>query len=129
MKCKNCGQELAEGQVFCPACGENADLSDEKEQSKPVSSAGFIQSVKSDIGNSESINMVKTKVNSMDKTKIKKYGIIAGVVLVLIVAISMIANFHTCDRCGKHFFGKQFVISGEYNNYKCCRSCYWEYYE
>ena len=129
MNCKNCGNELSQGQAFCPVCGEKVMIDEDLQRQNASATGSFAQSLKNDIGNSESINMVKTKVNSMDKTKIKKYGIIAGVVLALIVAISMIANFHTCDRCGKHFFGKQFVISGEYNNYKCCRSCYWEYYE
>lgn len=128
MKCKNCGQKLAEGQVFCPECGENADLSDEKEQSKPVSTAGFIQSVKSDIGNSESINMVKTKVKSMDKGKVKKYGIIAAVVIILLVAVSVLTNIHTCGSCGKTYVGKEYRIQGFFNDYKCCKDCYREYY-
>ena len=129
MNCKNCGNELSQGQVFCPACGEKVTIDEDSQRQNTSAAGSFAQSLKNDIGNSESINMVKAKVNSMDKTKVKKYGIIAIVAVALIVIISVFANFHTCDRCGKHFFGKQFVVSGEYNNYKCCRSCYWEYYE
>lgn len=120
MNCKSCGQELTSEQAFCPMCGERV--------ASENSSGDFVQSIRNDIGNSEAINMVKTKVNNMGKAKRKKIGIITAVLIVLIVAISIFANIHTCDRCGEHFFGKEYRIIGVFEDYNACRDCYREYY-
>lgn len=72
--------------------------------------------------------MLKATMNGIDKRKKKKIGIAAIVVVALIVVISVVANFHTCESCGKHFLGKEYRIVGIFNDYNVCRDCYWEYY-
>lgn len=127
MKCKNCGNELVMGQPFCPTCGERVNLEENDGAQRVSTGESFSQSLKNDIGNSESINMIKTSVNGMNKGQKKKIGIIAAVVIVLVVAISIFTHINTCDNCDKTYVGKKHyvIIWGEGGN--LCNDCFRRY--
>lgn len=125
MNCKNCGQELELNQAFCPTCGER--VTTDNEPKAPAASGSFAQSIKNDIGKSESINMVKTKVGGINNGQKKKIAIIVAVAVVLIVAISIFTHINTCDNCDKTYVGKKHyvVIWGKGAN--LCNDCFRRY--
>lgn len=125
MNCKNCGQELEINQAFCPTCGKR--VTTDNESKATTSSANLAQSIKNDIGNSESINMVKNKVSDINNGKKKKIGIIVAVAVVLIVAMSILTHINTCDNCDKTYVGKKHyvIIWGEGGN--LCNDCFRRY--
>ena len=125
MNCKNCGQELEINQAFFPTCGKR--VTTDNESKATTSSANLAQSIKNDIGNSESINMVKNKVSDINNGKKKKIGIIVAVAVVLIVAMSILTHINTCDNCDKTYVGKKHyvIIWGEGGN--LCNDCFRRY--
>lgn len=128
MKCKNCGYEVDKSHDFCASCGTRVKTVAEQETGEAVSAVNFIQSIKSDIGNSQTISAVKAKVTGADKASVKKYGIIVVAVIILIGAVSVLTNIHSCESCGKTYVGKKYRIQGIFNDYKCCEDCYRDYY-
>ncbi len=129
MNCKNCGYEVAEGELFCSACGTRVSFSSKQEASGANFSGGFVQSIKKGIGSTEVINKVKSKVNSVDKAKRKKICIVSVTAIILIIAVSLFINVHTCERCGRIYMGKGYNFHGEFNDYQICRDCFMDYCE
>ena len=157
MFCSNCGKQLPEGSAFCSGCGaqiKNQAVASEQENSpqknavnldgiknnltngvQKVKDNEFVKSVKEDIGNSASINIINDKVNeTADKvktvnnaknSKFKKIGIIA---IATIVIITVVSKIHTCEECDEVYFGKEYTISfwGETEN--VCEDCYNDWY-
>lgn len=157
MFCSNCGKQLPEGAAFCDGCGaqiikQTVTSQQENSPQQPavnlegiksnlangvqkVKDNEFVKSVKEDIGNSASINIIKDKVNetadkvktvdNSKKNKFKKIGIIA---IIAIATITIVSNIHTCEECEEVYFGKEYTISfwGETEN--VCEDCYNDWY-
>lgn len=153
MFCSNCGKELPDGAMFCSSCGKamnttQAQPNAQTDNSPSVQSKAtfnntvkkvidndFVKSVKNDIGNSQSINMIKDKAttvvenaktnNTKGKFNTKIIAIIAAVVVAVIV---IVANLHTCEECEELYFGEKNIINfwGEYA--EVCDDCYRDYY-
>lgn len=143
--CPNCNMVLNGDFAFCPSCGAKISENTQNEQNNILNSIGevvndvknndFIKSVKQDLDNSESINMVKDRVkytsdkiknaDEVKKNKIKKIVIIAAVIVVLLI---IAGNIHQCEECDKLYFGKKNTISfwGESEN--VCKDCYNDFY-
>ena len=157
MFCSNCGKEIQEGDVFCNNCGVNiASLSatcenpstdedmknQEIDQSKDnladilnkVKENEFVKSVKSDVGNSQSLNVIKEKVAStVEKAKsnqvtrkINKKIVLALVAVIAILVV--VLNLHKCEECEEIYFGEKNIINfwGEYA--EVCDDCYEGFY-
>lgn len=140
--CSNCNTIIEEGNVsFCPNCGTNLCIqkanvqASVKEVVNKVKENEFVKSVKQDVGNSQSINLIKDKVKSTaykvkttDTNKRKKIKVIAIVAAVVIVVLIIITHIHQCNECDKVYFGNKHTISywGETEN--LCKECYDDFY-
>lgn len=59
----------------------------------------------------------------------KKKGIIIGAVAaIIIMAVSIIANIHTCEECDKIFIGKEYKITWFDQSETVCKDCYNDFY-
>lgn len=58
--------------------------------------------------------------------KNKKTGIIIGIVaVVVIVAVSIVSNLHTCAECGKTYIGKEYKLVSVWGDSETvCKDCY-----
>lgn len=156
MFCSNCGKEVSNGSAFCSNCGtsigvftgnnvsgesvpnENQDSSVQnvcfEDQINKVKDNEFVKAVKSDVGNSQSLNIIKEKVdttvekakNSNISNKINKKFVILGVVVIAIFVV--VLNLHKCEECEKIFFGKKNVISFWDESSEVCNDCYEDFY-
>ena len=104
MKCKNCGGELKDGEVYCPHCGEN--LKDVKINTAVSQSATFF---KKEIGRKEK----RIYIDNSDD------GIVAGERLMLIATILLFVFLAFFIIVGltiiftvQIFYGLGFLISG-----------------
>lgn len=109
---------------------------------KNFDESNFVKSVKNDLNNSQSIDMVKNKAKSAaekvkivaddiqngDAAKKKKIKIIAIAAVVVIVVLIIVTHIHTCEECEKVYFGNKHTISfwGESEN--VCKECYNDFY-
>lgn len=157
MFCSNCGKEIQQGAIFCSNCGANVGgvstvpnapiTNPSVENQKPdvpkvnladtlnkVKDNEFVKSVKQDVGNSQSINMIKNKVGtSVEKAKkggfAKKINKKLVIAIVAVVAVLVVVfNLHTCEECEEIYFGEKNVINfwGEYS--EVCDECYRDFY-
>lgn len=157
MFCSNCGQEIQEGSVFCSNCGANAgnlpsdpvnpDIIVTAENQTPdtpkvnlsetlnrVKDNEFVKSVKNDLGNSQSLNMIKDKVdstvekakNSQVTSKINKKVVIAVVAVIAILVVAL--NLHKCEECEEIYFGEKNVVSFWGESAEVCKDCYEDFY-
>lgn len=135
--CPFCGTSIKEADaVFCPNCGNKLiDVDNEKinDNINKMSGNEFVKSLKEDVKNSQSINMIKEKVGSSAEkaklsnvTPLKKYIIIF--VAFVIVIIGIFFNIHTCEECDKTFFGKKYTINYWGETETVCRDCYEYFY-
>lgn len=102
----------------------------------------FVKSVKNDLDNSQSINMIKNKaktavgkakdaadnMQNADAAKKKKMRIIVIIAVVLIVVLIIITHIHTCEECDKVYFGNKHTISFWDETEKVCKECYDDFY-
>lgn len=59
----------------------------------------------------------------------KKKGITIGAVIaIVIIMLSIIANIHTCEECGKTFIGKEYKITWFDQSKTVCKKCYYDFY-
>lgn len=59
----------------------------------------------------------------------KKKGIIIGAVAaIIIIAVSIIANIHTCEECDKTFIGKEYKITWFDQSETVCKECHDDFY-
>lgn len=135
--CPFCGTNIKDADAyFCPNCG-NKLIDDENEKFNDTINItpekAFLKSLKEDVKNSQSINMIKEKVGSSTKksklsnvTPFKNYIIVF--VAIVIVAIGIFSNIHTCEECDKTFFGKKYLISFWGETETVCKDCYEYYY-
>lgn len=145
--CSSCNAIVESNMLFCPNCGSKirekkdnisskVDIKNSvKDVVEKVKDNEFIQSVKQDVGNSQSINMIKNKVKETSNTvkasnftKNKKFKIAGIIVTVLVVLLIVVTNIHQCEECDKVYFGKKHTISfwGESEN--VCKDCYDDFY-
>lgn len=143
--CSNCGYTFDGPGNFCPQCGariEEISYSQESEtpnnvedEEKKIKDNEFVQALKQDVGNSQSINMIKNKfestsekIKSADDRKKKKFLIIGIIAAAIIVLLVIVTNIHQCEECEKIYFGKRHTISffGESEN--VCKDCYNDFY-
>lgn len=119
MFCSKCGTELEEDSKFCNKCGEKINKS--------------IQIDISDIGNTVTQSIKNFDIDET-KEKVKKVYhkspkliICIGIVIGILLILWMSSNAHTCDTCGKTFFGTQYYDSW-YIDKTMCEDCAREYY-
>ncbi|MGN0526706.1 MAG: zinc-ribbon domain-containing protein [Acutalibacteraceae bacterium] len=157
MFCSNCGKEVSDGAVFCSNCGANigvlpvedavpgANVPNENQNSSvpnvgfedkinKVKDNEFVKAVKNDVGNSQSLNMIKGKVdttvekakNSNITKKFNKKFVIIGIVVIAILVV--VLNLHKCEECDEIYFGKKNVISFWGESSEVCDDCYEDFY-
>ncbi|MCH5316491.1 MAG: zinc ribbon domain-containing protein [Eubacterium sp.] len=155
--CPNCNAVIEDKNAsFCHICGAkiNGDTVKQeatvqsfvKNAADKVRENEFVKSVKQDIENSQSLNILKDKakegfnsavdmakgasqnVKSMDPAKKKKTGVIAAVIAALIVVLLVVTNIHNCEECGKTYIGKNYTISFWGETEKVCKECYNDFY-
>jgi uncharacterized Zn finger protein (UPF0148 family) len=144
--CPKCNSILNEDNIlFCPNCGtsiknntvdKKANIQNGiKDAVNKVKDNEFVKSVKQDLGNSQSINMIKgkaketaNKVKSADINKKKKITTISIIIAVVIVILFIVTHIHQCEECDKVYFGNKHTISfwGETEN--VCKDCYNDFY-
>lgn len=78
--CENCGAEMDDNQVVCPSCGNGAEAKVEE----TVASA-----------TETTTTTTSTTSSSANKDNLKKYGIIGGIALAVIVILSIIISIVT----------------------------------
>lgn len=152
--CPNCGAVIEdENALFCYSCGaiikndfakqEASVQSIIKNTADKVKENEFVKSVKQDLENSQSLNVIKNKaqegfnsavdvakgatqkVKSMNAAKKTMAVIIAGAVAVVMVVLIVVTNIHTCDECDKTYFGKEYrLVSVWGNSESVCKDCY-----
>lgn len=156
-RCPNCNAIMEdENALFCYLCGAKIqnDIPKQVESfqnvvknvTDKVKENDFVKSVKQDFENSQSLNIIKDKakegfnsavdiakgasenVRAMDPAKKKTTGIIAAVIAAVFVIVVFATNIHTCEECGKTFFGKQYSISFFGLTEKTCKDCYEDFY-
>ncbi len=140
-KCPKCDEPISDPNAkFCEFCG--ADLSAPKQSNAPISDFvkkvgenDFVKSVKNDFKNSESLNLLKDKVNSaaggvkvMSYDQKRKIGIIAAVIGLILIALVVAANFHVCEECDEVYFGKKYTINFLGESEEVCKDCYDDFY-
>lgn len=148
--CPKCNTIVEHDMFFCPNCGNRLDESEHygndssnisnshstvKEVVNRVKQNEFIQSVKQDVGNSQSINMIKEKVKSKSNSinladkRNKSKIIILGIIALVVVALLIIGtNIHRCEECDKLYFGKKHTISFWGESEDVCKECYDDFY-
>ncbi len=58
----------------------------------------------------------------------KKGIIIGALVIVVVAAIAVAANIHTCEECDKTFIGKKYEITWFDQSETVCKDCYNDFY-
>lgn len=112
--------------------GSNAGTGNGQSFVNKVRDNEFVQSVKKDIGSSQSIGMIKEKAQNFQKSEkgkklnFKKILPIAAIALILIIVVS---NIHKCDECEEVFFGKKYHVSFFGESEDVCKECYEDYYD
>ncbi len=130
--CNNCKTIINDTDAtFCPNCGAKvakSSIQDSlKKATQKVNDNEFVQSVKQDVGSSQTLNMIKNKTkslfnkaNSMNKSK----KIIAAVVAVLLVVLIVATNIHRCEDCEELYFGKKYTVNFLGEEEDLCKDCY-----
>ena len=155
--CPNCNAVIEGGSAsFCHFCGTKIKNDIVKQESSvqnilksatdKVRENEFVKSVKQDIENSQSLNILKDKakegfnsavdmakgasqnVKAMNSAKKKKTSVIAAVIAIAIVVLIIVTNIHSCEDCGKTYIGKEYTISFWGETEKVCRECYNDFY-
>lgn len=142
--CPKCNVFIDKNAAFCPNCGTKIGIESSsarienfqngfKDAVNKVKKNEFVKSVKQDVGNSQSINIIRDKVKSTaDKVKTadtnKRKKVIVIVVAVVIAVLIIATHIHQCDECDKVYFGNKHEISywGETEN--LCKECYDDFY-
>ena len=155
--CSNCGQKIQEDAVFCFNCGANVTgvpfnsnpavtnipIENQAQRIPKVNIADtfnkvkdneFVKSVKNDVGNSQSLNIIKNKVdstvqkakNSKVKSKINKKIVIAVVAVIAVLVV--VLNLHKCEECEEIYFGEKNVVSFWGERAEVCKDCYEDFY-
>lgn len=139
--CQNCGTPITQGSAFCPGCGAQTGGGSFNAFSSmgnavdgavnKVKNSEFVNSVRHDVGNSQSINYVKSRVKSaannagrLGNDKKKIIIIASSVAAVLLLALIIILNIHTCDDCGDTYFGKRYKVTFWGETEYMCKDCY-----
>ncbi len=146
-ECIKCNSSIDDDAVFCPNCGEkietetvdigsnNSVQENIKNTVNKVNNNEFVESVKQDVKNSQSIGIIKdqvkttaSKVKTSDGATMNKIKAIAIIVVVAIVVLIVGTHIHHCDECDKIYFGNKHEITywGETEN--MCGDCYDDYY-
>ncbi|MCD8316537.1 MAG: zinc ribbon domain-containing protein, partial [Eggerthellaceae bacterium] len=98
--CSNCGRELKDGEVICPACGTHyGTLDNEPAPSASPSSPGTLMqtanpSPSSNTGNSQSSNVDEAFTHKSKRPRIYALVIII-IALVLVICVAVVINFVT----------------------------------
>ena len=137
MFCSKCGNEIPDEAEFCPLCGNKTGVQKNivTETVEKVKDNEFVKSVKQDIGNSQSINMIKDKIgDATEKAKAaspekkKQWKTIAIAAAAVLVVLILVFNIHTCDECGGLYFGKENVVTFFGESASVCDDCYSEFF-
>lgn len=143
--CPNCNTAISEEDTyFCPNCGNKLqDRTDAKmtvqtvvsNTAESVKNSAFVQSVKSDLSNSKTVDMIKSsaqntvkKVKTADNSKKKKGKIVAIISAVVLVLILVVSNIHVCEECDEVYFGKKHTISFWDETEDVCKDCYRDFH-
>ena len=162
MFCSNCGAQLSDGAAFCSNCGARINTVQEPTVQEPtvqnqvvqqprinvegirsniaegvqkVKENELVKSVKQDLGNSSTVNVIKTKVSSTAEKvkekgtgngalKNKKTKVIAIVAVAILAVVIIVSNIHTCQECDEAYFGKKYEISFWGETEVVCKDCY-----
>ncbi len=79
--CENCGAEMEDNQTVCPNCGNGA----EEVKAEEVK-------VEETVETTDTTDTTTTKKSAMSSENLKKYGIIGGIALAVIVVLAIIIN-------------------------------------
>lgn len=58
----------------------------------------------------------------------KTVAIICAIAAVIIAAIVLVTNIHTCEECDKTFIGKEYKITWFDQSETVCKECYNDFY-
>lgn len=109
MFCMNCGNKLEDDSKFCTACGASVKGNGDSK-------------VKRDSGE---LNQVSESGTNTEKKKVPWGFITLGAVIV--GAVLLFANTHTCDWCHKTYVGAQYYDMWDTSELMC-KDCALEYY-
>ena len=135
--CSKCGNEISIEAEFCPVCGNKTGVQKNivTETIEKVSDNEFVKSVKQDLGNSRSINMIKNKIDgatekvkTASSEKKKKWKFRAITLAVVLAVVIIVFNTHECDECEDIYFGSENVINFWGETYAVCEDCYEDFY-
>lgn len=133
-RCNVCNGTFDTDANFCPNCGAKIGAEsqvhkehfekDFKDAINKVKQNEFVKSVKQDVGNIQSFNMIKGKIKTTDSNQKKRFIIIGIVILIIIVLLIIVTHIHQCDECDKVYFGSKHTVTywGETENW--CKECY-----
>jgi hypothetical protein len=89
--CTKCGASVEDDVKFCPTCGAEINQPEQVEaQAENVAAPETAEPAKRTV--SFEVPDVKAAVSKLDKAKVKKYGIIAGIAVAAIVAVIIILS-------------------------------------
>lgn len=137
-ECNNCsGNQIFDDDTnFCPNCGGNLSyIKSDSNDTNKVKEPQLVQAIKSDFQSSQSVTMLKEKINnttkkikSADAAKKKKLKILAIVCAVIIVLLAVVTNIHKCEECDKVYFGKKHTVKFFNQSEDVCKDCYSDFH-
>lgn len=96
MFCKNCGNELSDGALFCPKCGSKIISNDESKFEKSIDSVEISTENKFESTNNE-LNNGSNMVNKQKKKSIKK-----KILYIILIIISLVLLLNMCSGDSEH---------------------------